>query len=380
MITLLVTNNSAVFRQLGSRAFQRLGIKYWVATSGAEAIEMARKERPSMALLDAALPDLDGYEVCRQIKADPALHGMRVMIVAGNVLTRADLERLGESGCDDVFCLPAPSEELYQHVARLLGFPYRASRRISVHLKVQLQNGMRMIEGRLINLSRTGARIGVAEKLGAVRELHIRLARSEHERAAVAKARMVWEREAAEGVGYTVGVEFQDVDPATQRIVDGLALYDLSPGDDGATIVAIQGDFCESTDFSDLIRHLVEAGRVEFDLAGVRYVNSWGVRCWVGLLEAMPPQASYSFVRCSTAFVMQAGMVPRVLGRGRILSLYAPYHCDRCDRSDERLLQTGSLGTDAQHRPPHFRCGECGGDLAFDDVPQRYFAFLTRSS
>ena len=379
MITLLVTNNSAVFRQLGSRPFQRLGIKYWVATSGAEALELMRKHRPAMALLDAALPDIDGYEVCRQIKADPALHGTRVMMVLGNVLTRADLNRLGESGCDDVFCIPAPSEELYQHCARLLGFPFRESRRVSVHLKVQLQNGTRMIEGRLINLSRTGAKIGVAEKLGAVRDLYVRLARSEHERAAVTKARMVWEREAAEGVGYTLGLEFQEVEPATQRMIDGLALFELAPGDDGATVVSIQGDFCESTDFADLIRHLVEAGRIEFDLSQVRYVNSWGVRCWVGLLEALPPAATYSFVRCSTAFVMQAGMVARVLGRGKILSLYAPYHCDKCDRSDERLLQTASLGADAQHTPPHFRCGECGGDLAFDDVPQRYFAFLSRS-
>jgi len=379
MITLLVTNNSAVFRQLGSRPFQRLGIKYWVATSGAEALEIMHRERPAMALLDASLPDTDGYEVCQKIKADPALHGTRVMMVLGNVLSREDLARLGRSGCDDVFCIPAPSEELYQHVARLMGFPYRLSRRISVHLKVQLQNGTRMIEGRLLNLSRTGAKIGVGEKLGTVRELYVRLARSEHERAAVTQARLVWEREAAEGVGYTIGLEFQDVEPQTQRIIDGLALYELSPGEDGATVVTIQGDFCESTDFADLVRHLVEAGKIEFDLAGVRYVNSWGVRCWVGLLEALPERAEYAFVRVSTAFVMQAGMVARVLGRGRILSLFAPYHCDKCDRSDERLLQTASLGPDVRRDPPHFRCGECGGDLAFDDVPQRYFAFLSRS-
>src|SRR5262249_15872968 len=150
--------------------------------------------------------------------------------------------------------------------------------RITVHLKVQLQNGTRMIEGRLINLSRTGAKISVSERLGTVRDLYVRLARSEHDRAAVSKARLVWERDAAEGVGYTIGLEFQEVEPPTQRIIDGLALYELSPGEDGATVVTIQGDFCESTDFSDLIRHLTEAGRIEFDLAGVRYVNSWGVR------------------------------------------------------------------------------------------------------
>src|SRR5947207_3432926 len=141
MITILTSNNSAVFRQLGSRAFQRLGVDHRVATSGTEVLDSIRKQRPALAILDAELPEVDGYEVCRQIKADPELKAVRVMLVLGSVLSRATLERLESSGCDDVFCLPAPSDELYQHAARLVGLPHRDGRRIQVQLRIELDDG-----------------------------------------------------------------------------------------------------------------------------------------------------------------------------------------------------------------------------------------------
>ena len=42
------------------------------AASGAEALEKVRTEAPDIALLDVMMPEMDGFEVCRRIKADPA--------------------------------------------------------------------------------------------------------------------------------------------------------------------------------------------------------------------------------------------------------------------------------------------------------------------
>src|SRR5690348_14349178 len=134
MITVLTSNNSAVFRQLGSRAFRHLGVQHRVAASGSEFLDLVRRERPALAVVDAELPEpnLDGYEVCRRIKADPELTAVRVMLVLGAVISRAELERLSACGCDDVFTVPAPSDELYQHAARLVGLPHRGARRIQL--------------------------------------------------------------------------------------------------------------------------------------------------------------------------------------------------------------------------------------------------------
>lgn len=56
-----------------------------MATSGAEALEICRRQAPDLVLLDVSMPDLDGLEVCRQLKSDPLLQNMPVIFVtAGN--------------------------------------------------------------------------------------------------------------------------------------------------------------------------------------------------------------------------------------------------------------------------------------------------------
>jgi hypothetical protein len=51
--------------------------------------------------------------------------------------------------------------------------------------------------------------------------------------------------------------------------------------------------------------------------------------------------------------------------------------CEACDREEMRLLETNALLRDDEHViPPQLSCTVCGGELEFDDVPDRYFAFL----
>lgn len=54
-----------------------------VADSGTVAIEMALADRPDVALIDIGLPGMDGYEVARRMRLEPALHGATLIAVTG---------------------------------------------------------------------------------------------------------------------------------------------------------------------------------------------------------------------------------------------------------------------------------------------------------
>src|SRR4029079_38650 len=67
-----------------------------VATSGADALELAGSEdRPDLVLLDIMMPEMDGYEVCRRLKADPRTQDVPVLFVTA--ISEVDDETKGFS-------------------------------------------------------------------------------------------------------------------------------------------------------------------------------------------------------------------------------------------------------------------------------------------
>ncbi|HEY3354486.1 MAG TPA: PilZ domain-containing protein [Polyangia bacterium] len=372
MITVLTTNNTAIFRQLGAPAFQNrgAGLTHVVARSGAEVLSFARTRQPVLIILDVELPDGDGFSVCRSLKADPAVAKVPVIIVVTGVLTAQVLHKLVECGCDDVFYVPSPTGELYQHVAKLIGLPARRGARLKVELMAQVQGAGRAVAGQVVDLSADGAKLATDEEVARGSEIKLRLQRNGETDVLIVDGRVVWSRRTDLGA-FNVGVDFARATPEQRARLAELGLWDMTVEADG-TKVTLQGDFNEGTSFADLAGRL--RGVVEFDLWGVRHINSTGVHRWIQFLRQLTATTAYTFVRCSVSFVTQAAMVPEVLGRGQVISFTAPYRCDTCDVDEERLLHSGALGPD--HTPPEFRCTRCGMRLSFDEMPRRYFAFL----
>ena len=84
-------------------------MKYYevhVATDGVRCLELARRvRRPDLILLDAMMPDMDGYEVCRRLKANPDTADIPVLFLSGR--TAAEDERIGlEIGAEDYLAKP----------------------------------------------------------------------------------------------------------------------------------------------------------------------------------------------------------------------------------------------------------------------------------
>lgn len=96
-------------------ALDAAGFTVLVATDGAQALERLRRVTPDVVLLDACMPGMDGFEVCRQIKADPALAALPVVFMTG--LTEVDHIVAGfQAGGVDYVTKPVQPQEL---IARL---------------------------------------------------------------------------------------------------------------------------------------------------------------------------------------------------------------------------------------------------------------------
>ena len=93
------------------------GWEVHTALSGADGIELARAVSPNVILIDVMMPEIDGYEVARRLKADARLGGVPIVLLTA----RRDLDqrRLAETGAAGVVFKPFQPAELAQQVREL---------------------------------------------------------------------------------------------------------------------------------------------------------------------------------------------------------------------------------------------------------------------
>ena len=90
------------------------------ARDGVEALAVAQRERPVLVLLDVSMPGLDGIEVCRRIKADPALRGTTVVMLTAQA--QADVQRRAlAAGSDTFLTKPFSPLQVLELVERKVG-------------------------------------------------------------------------------------------------------------------------------------------------------------------------------------------------------------------------------------------------------------------
>ena len=116
-LVLLVDDEPSI-RETVSFILEMEGFKVVTATDGEEAMESVRRLRPPVVLLDAMLPRRDGFEVCREIKADPALAGVHVVMFTA-LGQKADQDRAVASGADFFVTKPFDEEELLAMLRQL---------------------------------------------------------------------------------------------------------------------------------------------------------------------------------------------------------------------------------------------------------------------
>lgn len=117
--SVLVVNDQEPLRLAVVRSLQAHGFYARAATSGREALEFARSERPDVILMDMDPPGLDGWESTRRLKADPVTRS--ILIVALSENSQTDSRNLAmRVGCDAFAVKPFDVEHLVASVERLL--------------------------------------------------------------------------------------------------------------------------------------------------------------------------------------------------------------------------------------------------------------------
>ncbi len=116
---ILVADDTKLFRELGSVFLARLGTVL-TASTGSEALEIARREQPQVMIVDFEMPDMCGDNLCRAVKADRDLHRTPVILVTSGRCAE-DHARAVRAQADDILMKPMNRVQLGLSVSRLLG-------------------------------------------------------------------------------------------------------------------------------------------------------------------------------------------------------------------------------------------------------------------
>ena len=103
---------------LGRKGFDLVG-----AVGGREGLETVRRLKPDLVLLDLMMPDMDGWEVYQQMKADEELKDIPVVVVTAKAQSIDKVLGLHIAKVDDYVTKPFGPQELLHSVRKVLGLP-----------------------------------------------------------------------------------------------------------------------------------------------------------------------------------------------------------------------------------------------------------------
>ena len=117
--SLLIAEDDLLLLPLLLATFRTSGLRLITAGTGTKALDLARAERPDLVLLDVGLPELNGYQVCKALKTDPATASIQVVMLTARA-GPADQRLAAAAGADAYLTKPFSPGELLVAVMSLL--------------------------------------------------------------------------------------------------------------------------------------------------------------------------------------------------------------------------------------------------------------------
>ena len=118
-VKILLVEDNEMNRDMLSRRLQRRGYEVLTAVDGESGLTLTKSETPALILMDMSLPGIDGWEVTRQLKADPATRAIPVIALTAHAMA-GDREQALAAGCDDFDTKPVDLASLLEKIRALL--------------------------------------------------------------------------------------------------------------------------------------------------------------------------------------------------------------------------------------------------------------------
>lgn len=119
MPKILIVEDNEENRDALSRRLERRGYSVLVAVDGQAGITMAQDEHPDVILMDLNLPDVDGWEATKRIKANPQTASIPVIALTAHAVV-GDEQRALQAGCNDYHSKPVEFTRLVGQIEALL--------------------------------------------------------------------------------------------------------------------------------------------------------------------------------------------------------------------------------------------------------------------
>ena len=115
----LVVDDSVDSVALVGLMLERKGFEIIAAVSGKQALDKAEAEHPDVVILDIMMPDMDGFEVCSRLRANPATSELPILILTAKASVKDKVAGF-EAGADDYVVKPIHPDELASRVIALM--------------------------------------------------------------------------------------------------------------------------------------------------------------------------------------------------------------------------------------------------------------------
>jgi two-component system, cell cycle response regulator DivK len=125
MPKILLVEDNELNRDMLSRRLIRRGYEITIAVDGREALEKAESDTPDLILMDLSLPEIDGWEATRRLKANSVTQHIPVIALTAHAMS-GDREKALDAGCDDFDTKPVELSRLIEKIDTLLLLPFVA--------------------------------------------------------------------------------------------------------------------------------------------------------------------------------------------------------------------------------------------------------------